>query len=157
MKNLKCYTIAGMLFVLIAGTIAHFLYDWSNHNPIVGLFTPINESIWEHMKLVFFPMLLYALFMIFQCHRQYPCLISSLCFGIIIGSLLIPVFYYAYTAILGKNFFILDIGVFIISILIAFWLSYKLTVSCKLKGSTILLCSLVCILFFCFLLFTYPQ
>ncbi len=129
MKYLKRYAIIGIFFVLITGTLAHFLYDWSGNNYIVGLFTPINESIWEHMKLLFF--------------------------GIIIGTLLIPIFFYAYTSILGKDTFILDIGTFILSIIIAFWLSYKLTLSCKLETYTLLLCGLICILFISFMIFTY--
>lgn len=67
MKHLKRYTIIGIIFVLITGTFAHFLYDWTENNHIVGFFTPINESIWEHMKLLFFPMLIYSVFIIFIC------------------------------------------------------------------------------------------
>lgn len=155
MKHLKRYTIIGIIFVLITGTLAHFVYDWSGNNYIVGFFTPINESIWEHMKLLFFPMLLYSFFIIFKFKKTYSHITSSLYFGIITGTLLIPVFFYAYTFILGKNNFILDISTFILSILIAFWLSYKLTLSCRLEPHTILLFCSVCILFICFILFTY--
>lgn len=155
MKHLKHYTIIGIIFVIIAGTLAHFLYDWTGNNPIVGLFTPINESVWEHMKLLFFPMLLYSLIMILKFHRKYSCITSALCFGILVGAFLIPLFYYTYTFILNKNVFILDIGTFIASIVIAFWLSYKLTLSCRLESYTSLLCIMVCLLFACFLAFTY--
>lgn len=155
MKHLKRYTIIGIIFVLITGSLAHFLYDWSGNNYIVGLFVPINESIWEHMKLLFFPMLIYSLCIIFKFRKTYTCIISSLCFGILTGTLLIPIFFYAYTSILGKDIFILDIATFILSIIIAFWLSYKLTSSCRLEPITFLLCCLVCILFICFMLFTY--
>lgn len=155
MKHLKRCTIIGIIFVLITGTLAHFLYDWSGNNHIVGLFTPINESIWEHMKLLFFPMLLYSLILIFTLQKKYSCITSSLCFGITAGTLLIPILYYAYTYLLGKDMFILDIATFIMSIIIAFRLSYKLTLSCKLERYTLLLCCLVCILFICFIIFTY--
>lgn len=155
MKHLRRYTIIGIIFVLITGTLAHFLYNWTGNNHIVGFFTPINESIWEHMKLLFFPMLLYSLIMILKFHRKYSCITSTLCFGILVGAFLIPLFYYAYTSILSKNIFILDISTFILSIVIAFWLSYKLTLSCRLESYTSLLCILVCILFACFLTFTY--
>lgn len=155
MKHLKHYTIIGIIFVIIAGTLAHFLYGWTGNNPIVGLFTPINESVWEHMKLLFFPMLLYSLIMILKFHRKYSCITSALCFGILVGAFLIPLFYYTYTFILNKNVFILDIGTFIASIVIAFWLSYKLTLSCRLESYTSLLCIVVCLLFACFLAFTY--
>lgn len=155
MKHLKRCTIIGIIFVLLTGTLAHFLYDWTGNNHVIGLFTPVNESIWEHMKLLFFPMLLYSLTMILKFHRKYPCITSAVCFGILMGAFLIPLFYYAYTSILGRNVFIFDICTFILSIVIAFWLSYRLTLSCRLEPYTALLCVMVCILFVCFLVFTY--
>jgi hypothetical protein len=149
--------IPGIIFVLITGTLSHFLYAWSGNNDVIGFFTPVNESVWEHMKLLFFPMLIYSIFVSFKFKGAYPCLLSSLCFGILAGTLLIPFFFYAYTSILGKNLFIIDISIFILSTITAFWLSYKLTLSCKLKPYTFLLCDLVCILFICFLVFSgYP-
>ena len=93
MKHLKQYTIIGIIFVLLTGTLAHFLYDWTGNNHIVGLFTPINESIWEHMKLLFFPMLIYALIMILKFHRKYSHITSALSFGILTGTILIPIFF----------------------------------------------------------------
>lgn len=155
MKLLKRYTVIGIIFVVVTGSLSHFLYDWSNHNPIIGLFTPVNESIWEHMKLLFFPMLFYSLLMIYKFKHKYPCIASALFFGILAGTLLIPFFYYIYTYILGKNYFILDIGIFILSIVISFWLTYKLTLSHRLESHTLVLGILICILFVCFLLFTY--
>ena len=155
MKHLKRYTMIGIIFVLITGTLAHFLYDWTGNNYIVGLFTPINESIWEHMKLLFFPMLLYSFIIIFKFKTTYSHITSSLCFGILAGTILIPVFFYAYISLLGKDIFLLDIGTFILSIIIAFLLSYKLTLSCRLEPYTVLLCCLVGVLFICFILFSY--
>lgn len=155
MKDLKRYTIIGILSVLVTGTFAHFLYDWTDKNHIAGLFTPVNESVWEHMKLLFFPMIMYSLILILKFRNKYSCIISALCFGILAGVFLIPFFYYTYTSILGKNVFVFDISTFILSTVLAFWLSYKLTLSCKLKSYTFLLCILVCVFFICFLLFTY--
>ena len=100
-------------------------------------------------------MLIYSLILILKFHRKYSCITSALCFGTLAGVLLIPLFYYTYTSILGKNLFILDISTFILSIVIAFWLSYKLTLSCRLEPYTSILCILVCIIFVCFLVFSY--
>lgn len=155
MKYLKRYTITGIFFVLITGSLAHFLYDWSGMNHFVGFFAPVSESVWEHMKLLFFPMLLYAVFMILKFRKKYPCITAAFCLGISVGTVLIPLFYYAYTSVLGKNLFLLDISTFILSTLAAFWLSYRLTLSCKLKSCTFLPCIFLCILFVCFLIFTY--
>lgn len=154
MKLLKRYTIIGIVFVIITGSLFHFLYDWSGHNQIVGLFTPVNESIWEHMKLLFFPMLLYSIVMILKFKQPYPHITSALFLGLMTGTVLIPLFYYAYTFVLGTNYLVLDIGIFILSIIISFWLTYKLTLSHRLESYTFVLGISVCALLICFWLFT---
>lgn len=155
MKQFKFFTIAGIIFVLAAGSLAHFLYDWTGQNYIVGLFTPVNESVWEHMKLLFFPMLFYFLFMIIRFREKCLCITSSFFFGILAGTWLIPIFYYAYTCIIGKHIFVFDIGTFVLSVLIAFVISYRLSISCRLKSYSVLLAGMVCVLFACFVIFTY--
>lgn len=151
----KRITIIGILFVLCTGTLAHFLYQWSGKNAIVGLFTPINESVWEHMKLLFFPMLLYAIAIIIQFRNNFPCIVCAFCFGILLGTLLIPVCFYAYTAVLKTDVFLLDIATFVLSTILAFLAFHKRAFSCRLKRGTLFLCILVCIVFGCFLVFTY--
>ena len=105
---MSIYFILGFFFVSITGTLAHFLYDFSDQNCIVGLFTPVNESTWEHMKLIFFPMLLYSLFTISKLHEQYPCVKNGLFIGMIIGTFLIPILFYAYTSVLCYKKLIID-------------------------------------------------
>ena len=53
--------IIANVFMIVLGTLMHFAYQLSNQNPIVGMFVPINESVWEHLKLLFFPGLFYFL------------------------------------------------------------------------------------------------
>lgn len=155
MKHLNYAFRFGALFVIVTGTLAHFLYDWCNNTAVVGLFTPVNESIWEHMQLLFFPMLLYAFLLIWRLKPTYPGIPSALYAGILAGTALIPLFFYSYTAVLGKDCFVLDLSTFFVSIFIAFWLSYRFTLSKKMCRYTTLLRWLVCILFILFMLFTY--
>lgn len=155
MRKLKRYCIIGTLFVIITGTILHFVYDWSGQNWIIGLFCPVSESTWEHMKLCFFPMLLYSLYMIRELKGLQPCISSSLPAGILTGTLAIPVLFYTYTGILGQNFLPLDIGVFVVSVLIAFLVVYRLTLSCTTQHFSGLLWLGVAILSLCFAIFTY--
>lgn len=54
--------IIGTFFIIILGTINHFLYDWFNHNKIIGYFTAVNESTWEHLKLVIAPSFIWLIF-----------------------------------------------------------------------------------------------
>lgn len=100
MKTLKTYMRIGIFFVITTGSLAHFFYDWSGHASIVGYFTPVNESIWEHMKLLFFPMLLYAFVLTVRLRHHAPSIPSALCTGILLGTFLIPLFFYSQT---GKH------------------------------------------------------
>ena len=155
MNKVKTYTIIGIVFVIIWGIISHFIYEWSGNNFILGFFFPVNESTWEHMKLCFFPMLLYSFYMNRKMKEDNPCITSSLLFGILLGTFLIPVIFYTYSGIIGKNYIFLDIATFIISILLAFISVYRLTLSCKINSFSFGL--KICVLFVavCFLIFTY--
>ncbi len=155
MNTLKSYTVKGIIFVLITGTLAHFVYEWSGNNFILGFFFPVNESVWEHMKLSFFPMLLYSFYMNRKISREYPCVTSGLIFGTLLSAFLIPVFFYTYSGILGRNYAALDIGIFIISVLIGFAAVYRLALSCKLEPCTQTLKLFLLITAVCFFVFTY--
>lgn len=155
MNQLKRYTITGGLFVLILGTLSHFFYGWSDNNFIVGLFSPVNESTWEHMKLLFFPMLLFSLIVIPKLKQDYPCITSSLLSGILVGTVFIPIIFYTYAGIIGYNIFILDLFTFLLAVVIAFYTAYKLTLSCKMQDCTDTLCVIIYVFLICFLLFTY--
>ncbi len=129
-KKLKGYTWAGIVFVWILGSLSHYFYQWSGNNVIVGLFSPVNESTWEHMKLLFFPMLLYSVWMLIQFGAARPCIYSGTLYGILAGTFAIPLLFYTYTGILGGHTLVLDIAVFLVSVLLGFWILYRCTSRC---------------------------
>ena len=51
---------AGFALVTFGGTILHFLYDWTGGSILVTPFSGVNESTWEHMKLLFWPLFLFS-------------------------------------------------------------------------------------------------
>ena len=155
MKRLTRYTIIGTVFVSILGTLSHFFYEWSDNSIIVGLFSPVNESTWEHMKLIFFPMLIFSIWAIPRLKSDYPCIASSLLSGILLGTALIPVIFYTYTGILGYNLLALDIATFALSVIIAFYTAYRLTTSCRMQKYIGILYAAICIILVCFVLFTF--
>ena len=57
-KSVFKFQIISTIFVIIFGTLLHFTYNWSNNNSLIGAFSAVNESTWEHLKLLFFPMLI---------------------------------------------------------------------------------------------------
>ena len=44
------------------GVLLHFLYQWFP-NPVLALISPVRESVWEHVKLLYFPLLAVSLLM----------------------------------------------------------------------------------------------
>lgn len=155
MKSLKYYTIVGIIFVLITGTISHFVYDWSCQNMLVGFFFPINESTWEHMKLVFFPMLLYSFYVSKKMKSANLCVTSSFLFGTLSGTALIPIIFYTYSGILGYNLLVLDLLTFALSVLGGFLVAYKVAQSCCLAPYEKLIKIAVFLTTIAFFIFTY--
>ena len=136
MKYVKYYLAAGLIFTSVLGTLSHFFYDWSGQNPLVGFFAPVNESTWEHMKLLFFPMLLYGLVAVPILKSAYPFLPCAYGEGILLGLLLIPTLFYTYSGILGFSVPPVDIAIFYISVIAAFLLCARKTKRAQKKQLT---------------------
>ena len=75
-RRLNIFLIIGAVFTIITGTLLHFVYEWSGESLFVGIFSPINESVWEHLKLLFFPMSVWILigYFIFGKARDKACI-----------------------------------------------------------------------------------
>jgi hypothetical protein len=100
-------------------------------------------------------MVLYSVFLIYKQQKTWPCLPSALFTGILAGTALIPVLFYTYSGILGYDVFVLDIAVFVSSVLFAFYIAYHLMLSCRMQKHTLLLYGLLYLVMLCFLIFTY--
>lgn len=125
-KSFSSWQIAGFLFTSIAGTFLHFLYDLTGQNVIAGLFSAVNESIWEHMKLLFFPMFVFSLIAYRQWGEKQESFWCVQLAGILLGLALIPVLYYTYTGILGVSADWFNVTIFFIAAAAAYWLETKL-------------------------------
>lgn len=134
-RKLKRSEIIGCLFVWAVGTLLHFFYDWSNKNPIVGLFSPVNESLWEHLKLLFFPTVIYTAFQYFYVGKKYASFFTAKLLGIISGMLLIVVGFYITLAIAGKPVTWVDITLFFVGVLVAYIISYQFIIRQKMPES----------------------
>jgi len=118
---------AGFAFVTFGGTILHFLYDWTGGSILVAPFSGVNESTWEHMKLLFWPLFLFALVQrpFFRDQKNYWCvkMVETL-----LGLALIPVLFYTYNGVFGKSPDWLNIAIFYITALLVFffeWWAFK--------------------------------
>ena len=114
-KNLFIWQLAGVTFVAVLGTLFHFLYDWIE-NPVIAAFSAVNESTWEHMKLLFFPALLFAVIEFPFFRKDCPNFWQIKCVGILIGLLLIPTLFYTLNGVFGKTPDWLNILTFFIAV-----------------------------------------
>ena len=130
-RKLFNYSVAGFFFVSIAGSLLHFAYDLSGSNPLAGMFTPVNESTWEHMKLIFFPSFFYLLAGWPLLGRTRPQFLPAFLTGTLVGTVSIPVIFYTYSGILGSNYLWLDLLTFYLSALLDYWLSFQMAVQKK--------------------------
>ena len=158
-KQLKYYFAAGIFFTSVLGTLSHFFYDWSGQNPVVALFSPVSESTWEHMKLIFFPILIWSLFMPSCIRESFPALQPALLVGNLPGTWSVPVLFYTYSGILGRNVTFIDIAIFYIAVLISFFVARKLLTSARTESARSLIRVISVLMILAFFLFTFfpPQ
>lgn len=111
------------IFISILGVLLHFTYEWSGDNPAVGLFSAVNESTWEHLKLIFFPMLLLTLTESLWAHIQEKPLpenfLPARTIGILSGMAFIVVVFYTLNGVLGRNYEILNIALYFAGVIYA--------------------------------------
>lgn len=105
------------LIISVAGTVGHFLYEWTGSNFIVGLFFPVNESIWEHLKLLFFPTLVYSAVEFFKCQEKEN-LICATAKSLFWGMISIIILFYTYSGVLGYRIDFLNILIYYIAVII---------------------------------------
>ncbi|MBQ8390312.1 MAG: hypothetical protein IJX52_04975 [Oscillibacter sp.] len=108
----------GFLFVSVLGTALHFLYEWSGENTLAAQISGVNESVWEHMKLLFVPVFLWLLL----TRANWAVGAASL----LAGLLFIPAAYYTYTGALGFRVAAVDIALFYLAAALVFRLQRRL-------------------------------
>ena len=117
--KLRRWQLGGFLFTSAAGTLLHYLYEWSGEFPLVGTISAVNESVWEHMKLLFIPMFFFSLLEASVFGSKYQVFWRAKLIGILTGLLLIPTIYFTYTGALGFRKVWIDISIFYIAAAVA--------------------------------------
>ena len=125
-KKLKKWTLIGFFFVTLLGTLGHFLYDLTGGNQLVGRFFAVNESTWEHLKLLFFPFVLYWVIELFAIGKNYKNFAFAGLVGVLSGMAFVVTAFYTYTGVFGKSIDFLNILIFLLGTALAFWVEYKI-------------------------------
>ena len=150
---MKKFKILSTFFIIILGTILHFTYEWSNNNQIVGAFSAVNESTWEHLKLLFFPMLITTIVGYFY-FKEISNLLCGKVFEILTAMVFTTSVYYTYTGIIGRDIAFVNILIFILAVIVGEFVNYIVINSnfkCNKKVAVVMLIALAVL----FVLFTY--
>lgn len=113
-KNLFIWQVVGLTFTAVLGTVLHFLYEWTGLT-LIAPFSAVNESTWEHMKLVFIPSLIFATAQSFFASEFKSFWLVKL-IGILLGTLLIAVLFYTLSGAFGTLSAITNIAIFYASV-----------------------------------------
>ena len=156
-RSIGLWQFLGFAVTAFGGTVLHFLYDWLGEAKWIAPFSGVNESTWEHMKLLFWPMLIFAVVqsLFFKNRKDLWCV--KLC-GILLGLSLIPVLFYTYNGAIGKSPDWLNITIFFISAALAFIYETRLfnenRLVCRSPKIPIAALSMIAILFVVFTFLT---
>lgn len=131
-KRLILLTVLSFIATSVMGFLFHFAYDFFHQNAVAALFFPTNESVWEHLKLLFFPMLLCVIISsVFYPRDDNPssgalcgCFITGTAAGLVTGSVLIIVLFYTITGIIGHIIDWLNIVIYLAGMLAAYLCFY---------------------------------
>lgn len=158
-KDISLWQYSGFVFTAVFGTLLHFLYDWTGGSVLAAPFSAVNESTWEHMKLLYFPMFVFALIQsrFFRERKDYWCVKLA---GIMMGLVLIPILFYTLNGVFGKTPDWVNIAIFFVSAAVAFIVETRLFKKDSINCSAALLAVAVIILIgVLFVIFTFatPQ
>lgn len=118
-RSISLWQLMGFALTSLGGTLLHFLYEWSGNSLWIAPISGVNESTWEHMKLLYFPMFVFALIQsrCFADRKDFWCVKLI---GVITGLTAIPVLFYTYNGIFGKSPDWFNIANFFIAAAIAY-------------------------------------
>jgi hypothetical protein len=125
-RSILRWELIGIAVISIVGSVLHFAFAWSGDWPPLGVIAAVNESVWEHLKIAFWPALFYALF-------EYPFFkglsqnfVIAKAAGIYVMPVAILVLFYSYTAIIGGEILIVDILIFVVAVALGQLTSYRM-------------------------------
>ena len=153
MKKIK---IIGIFIMMCLSFLSHFMYEWCD-NFLFSIFFPVNESIWEHMKLLITPVLIYALIEYFIYKNKsikFNNFSLSYSISIIIGIILYLIIYLLFNHFFAHNIIVSIVLLFFDYIFISF-VSYLIINTRKIKYSKTIGNLLIIFIYFMFYYLTY--
>lgn len=127
MKNkILQWEVIGIIFVIIVGTLFHFLFEWFYSWLPIGAIAAVNESVWEHLKLPYWPLIIFSFIEYNYMKEDIKNFIIGKAIAVLISIGTILITFYSYTAILGTEILFIDIMSFFVGVIIGQLVSYKI-------------------------------
>ncbi len=123
-RHWQRWELVGLFVVLAAGNLLHFVYEWSGRSSIAALFAGVNESTWEHMKLLAVPWILWSAVQTLALRGSGMPVPAARAMGLLAGIAAIPTLFYTYTGVLGRSVSLVNIIIFQLAVLLAFGVSW---------------------------------
>ncbi len=111
--SVKTWEWLGVAFITVCGSVLHFVYGWAGRPALLGLVVPVNESVWEHLKLGFTSLILSSAVEYPFIRRRVRGFAMGKLLGILSMEAFIVIVFYSYTAVLGYEILAVDIGSFV--------------------------------------------
>jgi hypothetical protein len=125
-RQIRKWELIGIAVIAGVGAVLHFAFEWSGELRAVAVFAAVNESVWEHLKLTYWPALLYAALEYRKIRNLSDNFIAAKAAGIYVMPAAIIALFYAYTTITGSDNLIADITIFVVAIALGQLTSYKI-------------------------------
>jgi hypothetical protein len=103
----------------LLGSVLHFLFDWTRHNRFVALFSAVNESYWEHIKIAIWPVFLLQVVLFASGGYQYASFVPAATIALYSIPVSMVGLVFVYKSITKRNILWLDISIFFVCIAIA--------------------------------------
>ena len=136
--NLKKVKIIGTFIVFLLTVLLHFVYGWYPKF-IVSIVAPVNESIWEHMKLIYTSFIFYGIFeyLVIRKKVKFNNYLFQLFLVPVIGIISYLIIYLPIYNIIGENI-IINISLLFLIIILEEVISFYILNMNKLKYGNIL-------------------
>ena len=128
MKNIKKIYIIGALIGVFFGSFLHFIFEIIGSWKPIALIGAVNESTWEHLKIGFWPLFLFAIWEYFYYVKDYKNFFLAKALTLLTVPIVIILLFYGYLLFTPDNF-IFDILIFVLAIIIAEYIGYKIIIS----------------------------
>jgi hypothetical protein len=112
-RKIRYWSIAGFWVIVILGSLYHFMYDWFGKSVFIASFFPVNESVWEHLKLGLWAVITYSFVEYLAMGKRMNNYFFSKAVAVLIISFTILIIFYSYTYFIENSIVWVDISSYI--------------------------------------------